>query len=648
MLSVNNIGIEFSGTPLFEGISFNINPKDRLGLAGKNGSGKTTLLNIICGEASAKTGSITHPDDFSIGYLPQEKKMQSQLNVLDEAMQAFAFLNDIKDRLDVVNEELQTREDYESASYAKLVEELEKLNTQLAIYAPERMRGDAEKVLLGLGFRHHDFKRPLATFSHGWQMRVELSKLLLLRPSLLMLDEPTNHLDIESIQWLESFLVSYYGAVLIVSHDRTLLDRVTNRTIEITNGRIYDYKASYSRYIELREERLSHQKAAYSNQQRQQRDIERFVERFRYKASKARQVQSRIKSLDKMEKVALDEIDQSAIHFRFPPAPHSGKVTVEGKNIGKRYGDLSVLSDNDLQVLRNEKIAFVGRNGEGKTTLVKIISGQLDYEGELKLGHQVQLAYYAQDQWEMLDPNKTVFETLDDVAVGDIRTRLKTILGAFLFQGEDIDKKVKVLSGGEKSRLALAKLLLQPSNLLILDEPTNHLDLLSKDILKSALVQYEGTLIIVSHDRDFLQGLTDKVFEFRNRKIKEHIGDIFDYLEKRKISDLKELEHKTKQLKTKEDLPSDNKSKWLEKKEIDRRLRKLQTQLDRLESQIEQMETEQESVNHKLSLPDQFAEEVKSGELYRQHDQLAQKISDLYVQWEQLQSRIDELKASNQ
>lgn len=641
MLSVNNIAKEFSGSVLFEGISFNINPKDRVGLAGKNGSGKTTLLNIICGNSVSEKGSITHSEDFTIGYLPQEKKVKSSRTVLEEALQAFGFLNKLQAKIDAINKELQTRLDYESKSYEKMVNDFESLTTQLGLYAPEQLRGDTEKVLLGLGFLHSDFDRPLSTFSHGWQMRVELSKLLLLRPSLLMLDEPTNHLDIESIQWLEQFLISYHGAVLIVSHDRTLLDRVTNRTIEITNGRMYDYKASYTRYIELREERLSHQKAAYSNQQKQVREIEQFVERFRYKASKARQVQSRIKSLDKMEGVELDEVDNTSIHFRFPQAPHSGKVCVEGKQIIKRYGDKTVLSGSDFQVLRGEKIAFVGRNGEGKTTLVKIIAGQLEYQGELQVGHKVVMGYYAQDQWEMLDANKTVFETLDDVAVGDVRSRLNTILGAFLFQGDDIDKKVKVLSGGEKSRLSLAKLLLVPSNLLLLDEPTNHLDLLSKDILWNALMQYTGTLIIVSHDRDFLQGLTDKVFEFRNQQIKEYRGDIFDYLEKRNLVDLKELERKAEIEKPVVETISNSKAKWLEKKDQERQLRKLQTQVKAVEEEIEKLEKTQEEVNQKLAHPDENQDEFKSGELYRQHDQINKHLANAYSSWEQLQVEID-------
>jgi ATP-binding cassette subfamily F protein 3 len=509
------------------------------------------------------------------------------------------------------------------------------------LYEPEKLRGLAEQVLTGLGFKRTDFDLPLKTFSYGWQMRVELAKLLMVKPDLLLLDEPTNHLDIESIQWLEDFLINYRGILIIVSHDRTLLDNVTTRTIEINNGKMYDYKVAYSHYIRLREERVEHQKAAFSNQQKQVREIERFVERFRYKSTKARQVQSRIKQMDKMEKVSVDDLDKAAIHFSFPPAPHSGKVSLEGENISKRYGEKLVLNNIDIQILRGEKVAFVGRNGEGKTTLAKIIAGYLDYEGKLKLGHQIVIGFFAQEQKEMLDLDKTVFETLDDVAVGDIRTRLKSILGAFLFQGEDIDKKVKVLSGGEKSRLSLAKLLLQPTNLLILDEPTNHLDILSKDILKNALLQYEGTLIIVSHDRDFLQGLTSKVFEFRNNKIKEHLGDVSYYLEKRKIANLKELEAKENVNRQSQLHVSANKSMYVQRKEQEKEKRKLNSSIQKIESSIALLENEIEELNKRMADPELYAEEIKSGEIYKKHDRLTVQLSEAFNEWEVLQMKLE-------
>jgi len=643
VISVNNIKKEFGGETLFSGINFSLNKRERIGLAGKNGTGKTTLLRIIASEMQQDGGEIILSEGDRIGYLPQEMKIESEQNVLDEALKAYTFLDELKDREQHINHALSQATDYESKAYSHLLTELESIHQQLNIYEPEKLRGLAEQVLTGLGFKRTDFEMPLRTFSYGWQMRVELAKLLMVKPELLLLDEPTNHLDIEAIEWLEEFLISYRGILIIVSHDRTLLDNVTTRTIEINNGKMYDYKVAYSHYILLREERVEHQKAAFSNQQKQVREIEKFVERFRYKSTKARQVQSRIKRIEKMEKVSVDDLDKASIHFMFPPAPHSGKVSVEGENINKSYGNNHVLKNIDIQILRGEKVAFVGRNGEGKTTLAKIIADQLDYEGQIKMGHQVITGFFAQEQKEMLDLNKTVFETLDDVAVGDIRTRLKSILGAFLFQGEDIDKKVKVLSGGEKSRLSLAKLLLQPTNLLILDEPTNHLDILSKDILKNALLQYDGTLIIVSHDRDFLQGLTTKVFEFKNKKLKEHLGDVFYYLEKRKIDNLKELESKEN---AKKQIPSNvsaNKSTWAQRKEQQKEKRKIKTGIQKTESSIALLETEIEKLNKRMSNPELFSEEIKSGEIYKKHDSLQIQLSEAFVEWEALHLKLEKL-----
>ncbi|HEY9113916.1 MAG TPA: ABC-F family ATP-binding cassette domain-containing protein, partial [Bacteroidales bacterium] len=502
-----------------------------------------------------------------------------------------------------------------------------------------------EKVLAGLGFRSEDLNRPVKEFSQGWRMRVELAKLLLLMPSLLLLDEPTNHLDIESIQWLENFLDDYQGAVLMVSHDRAMLDNITKRTIELNNGKAYDYKVPYSQYLKLRDERLQVQQATFNNQQKQIQDIEQFIERFRYKASKSRQVQSRVKMLDKMERVEIDDLDNSSIKFSFPLAQQSGKVVVEGKSISKFYGNKVVLKDIDFQILRGENLAFIGRNGEGKTTLAKIIAQQLEYKGDLKLGHNVVWGYFAQDQGDTLDPEKTVFETVDEVAVGDIRTRLKAILGAFLFQGEDVDKKVKVLSGGEKSRLALAQLLLKPTNLLILDEPTNHLDILSKDILKNALLQYDGTILLVSHDRDFLQGLSNRLFEFSNLKIKEHLGGIEEYLEKHKISDFDDLEKKsTVDIAEKPEKVNVNKLKWEKKKESDRQIRKLKNNIDELEKEILKFETELESINKKLSNPGLYQDEIKSGKLYQQHDTLNKSLTEKYKMWETQHLELEKLE----
>ncbi len=487
---------------------------------------------------------------------------------------------------------------------------------------------------MGLGFKRDELFRPMVEFSQGWQMRVEIAKLLLLKPGLLLLDEPTNHLDIESIQWVEDFLINYAGAVMLVSHDRTLLDNITNRTIELSNGKMYDYKASYSQYIVQREERELHLKATYNNQQKEIDEVEQFIERFRYKASKAKQVQSRIKQLERMDKIELDNLDRSSIHFSFPPAPHSGKVTIDGKNVSKQYGENVILNGIDFEIVKGEKIAFLGRNGEGKSTLAKIIAGKLDFTGSLNLGHQVSIGYFAQDQGSMLDTELTVFDTIDNVAVGDIRKNINSILGAFLFQGDDVLKKVKVLSGGEKSRLSLALLLLEPTNLLLLDEPTNHLDLRTKDILKNALLQYDGTLVIVSHDRDFLQGLTNRLYEFKDKDIKEHRGDINLFLEKRKLESLKQLEVVKKTTSTSDAKLTNNKSQWESKKEYDKKLRKLKNEISKLESFIETNESILNTINEKLSSPEKYEDEIKSGELYKQHDKTNQDLEKAFEKWD--------------
>ena len=575
MISVNNLSIHFTGTDLFSNASFLINDRDRIGLVGKNGSGKTTLMNIIAGYIVPQEGDVVIPSNTSIGFLQQEMETRSLKTIFEEALTAFSETLKLEEKIHHLTKEIAERTDYESKEYHRLIHQLTEANERFQIVGGQSMEGETEKVLTGLGFKRTDFQRPMAEFSSGWQMRVELAKILLQKPDVILLDEPTNHLDIESIQWLEDFLINYYGAVVLVSHDRAFLDNVTKRTIEISLGQIYDYKAGYSEYVKMREERLEQQVSAYNNQQKQINQIERFIERFRYKSTKAKQVQSRIKMLEKIDEISFDEIDNSAIHFRFPPAPRSGKVVLEAHNLGKNYGDLQVLHKLNFAVINGDRIAFVGRNGEGKTTLSRIIVNELEFSGTLKYGHNVQIGYFAQNQGDYLDPEKTVFETIDDIAVGDIRKRVRTILGSFLFSGETIDKKVKVLSGGEKSRLSLAKLLLTPSNLLILDEPTNHLDMQSKDILKNALIQFDGTLIIVSHDRDFLQGLTNKVFEFRDQKIKEHLGDIYDFLEYRKVENLKQLEIARKEDKGKEINLSENKLNREKKKQLEKDLRKI-------------------------------------------------------------------------
>ncbi len=592
MISIQNLSIHFTGQDLFTDINFMIREKDRIGLVGKNGAGKTTLIRIIAGLEQPSHGDVVMSDDVTIGYLPQEKNIHSTKTVLEETMTAFEEYHQIEKKLAQLQDELSQRTDYESDSYQKLCERMSALNERLTLIGGHSAEGEAERILVGLGFDHEDMLREMNEFSNGWQMRVELAKILLSKPKLLLLDEPTNHLDIESIQWLEGYLKSYYGAIFMVSHDRAFLDHITIRTIEISGGKIYDYKCAYTEFVERREERIDMQKAAFDNQQREIKEIEAFIERFRYKATKAKQVQSRVKQLEKMDLVEIDDRDKSVMHFKFPPAPHSGKVTLELSHVSKSYGEKNILNDINLLIPRGEKIAFVGRNGEGKSTLAKIICGVLDHTGEVKLGHEVKIGYYAQNQQDMLDPEKTVFETLDDVATGDMRVKVKSLLGAFLFSGETIDKKVKVLSGGEKARLSLAKMLLFPTNLLVLDEPTNHLDMLSKDILKSALLQFDGTLIVVSHDRDFLQGLTTKVYEFRKPHIKEYIGDIYDFLEEKRLKELDDLNRQQKIQQQTTPAVSQNKIDYEAKKRDDREKKRVEKEIKKLEEQIDALEKE--------------------------------------------------------
>lgn len=644
MISIQNLSMHFTGEDLFSNISFLVREKDRIGLVGKNGAGKTTLIRVICGLEQPSHGDVIIPEGLTIGYLPQEMNVGSTKTVMEEALTAFDEYHKIEHDIEELQVQLSERTDYESAAYHKLIDRLTHLNDRLVLLGGNSLEGEAERILVGLGFEHDDMQRQLNTFSNGWQMRVELAKILLKKPHLLLLDEPTNHLDIESIQWLESFLKSYFGSLIMVSHDRAFLDNVTIRTIEIAGGKLYDYKTSYSDYVQLRQERVEMQKSAYNNQQKEIKEIEAFVERFRYKATKAKQVQSRVKQLEKMEEIQIDEIEHSAIHFKFPPAPHSGKVSLELRGVGKCYGDNRVLKDIDLIIPRGEKIAFVGRNGEGKSTLSKIIVGVLDHEGEVKVGHEVKIGYYAQNQHDMLDMEKTVFETLDDVAVGEMRVKVKSLLGAFLFSGEAMDKKVKVLSGGEKARLSLAKMLLFPSNLLVLDEPTNHLDMLSKDILKNALIQYDGTLIIVSHDRDFLQGLTNRVFEFRKPAIKEYVGDIYDFLQAKNIDHLKDLEvQRNNAAKTKaEEAPSVNKLNWERKKSIDREIRRVDKEISTLEAQINDLEDEISRCDNILSDPSQCASIDEAW--YKDYGQKKDDLLRLMEAWESKQLEREEIE----
>ncbi len=625
MISVNNLSVQFTGTDLFSGVTFNIGDRDRIGLVGMNGAGKSTLLKILCGWQEPESGTIVVASGQTVGYLPQEMVPDAIGTVLEEAMTAFSAIDDLEHEQERLTAEIAERTDYESAEYTRLLERHNEVTEHLTLLGGARRQEQAEKVLLGLGFKHSDFWRPVAVFSGGWQMRVELAKLLLRHPDFLLLDEPTNHLDIVSIQWLENYLANYSGAVVLVSHDRTFLDNITKRTIEITAGRIYDYKCPYSEYVVQMQERRASQMAQLTNQQRQVAQIEAFIERFRYKATKAKQVQSRVKMLERMEKISVDEVSTESIHFQFPPAPHSGKIVVETKGLGKAYGDNQVFDGVDLLLTAGKKVAFVGRNGEGKSTRAKIIVGDInDYTGNFKLGAGVQLGYYAQNQAAMLNLDKTVFETIDDIAQGDIRPKIRNILGSFLFGDDDIDKKVKVLSGGEKARLALAKLLLTPSNLLILDEPTNHLDMNSKDILKNALLQYTGTLIVVSHDRDFLSGLTDELYEFRDGAVHEFKGDIMEFVQNT-------TEAPTPQ--TVQESPkttSASKQAYEQSKERERERRKLQNVVKQKEQEIAAIEAEIAAKDETLATG-----AAQTPEFYKEYQSLKDQLERKMTEWEE-------------
>ncbi len=646
VISINRLSIHFTGTYLFDDVSFIINDKDRIGLVGKNGAGKSTLLKILSGEMEPEKGEIVKTSGQTVGYLPQEMIPDSKKSVFAEALTAFAEALMLQKKVLHLTEEISVRTDYESDEYMDIVHQLTESDERFRLIGGHTMQVDTEKILLGLGFLKTEFDKPMTAFSSGWQMRVELAKILLKRPDTILLDEPTNHLDIESIQWLESFLINYQGAVVLVSHDRAFLDNVTTRTIEITLGRINDYKTSYSEYVEQRAERRENQMAAFNNQQKQIDDIESFVERFRYKSTKSRQVQSRIKMLEKMDIIEVEDVDNSSIRFKFPPAPHSGKVVVETENLIKKYGEKLVLDNINFAINKGESVAFVGKNGEGKTTLSKIIVGELEYQGKMQLGHQVVIGYYAQNQAAMLDGERTVFQTIDDIAVGDIRPKVRSILGGFLFGTEDIEKKVKVLSGGEKSRLALAKLLLTPVNLLVLDEPTNHLDMQSKDILKNALLQFEGTIIVVSHDRDFLQGLTEKVFEFRNKQIKPYIGDIYDFLESRKLENLKQLEINNKITdNSKNEVITENKINWEKKRESDKEIRKIKNKIQKCEEEISRIETEIERLDRVLANPAEHKKEFEKGDIYKIYEDFKHKLDEQMLLWEELHTELAENEA---
>ena len=651
MISIEGLSVAFGGNTLFDDITYVINKKDRIALVGKNGAGKSTMLKIIAGLQAPTSGNVNMPKDLTVGYLPQQMNLSDTRTVMEEAEQAFSHIFELQSRIERMNTELSERTDYESEYYQELIERVSNANEQLALIGASNYQAEIEKTLIGLGFTREDFGRDTSEFSGGWRMRIELAKLLLQRPDVLLLDEPTNHLDIESIQWLESFLSTRANAVVLVSHDRAFIDNVTTRTIEISLGRIYDYQVNYSRYVVLRQERLEQQMRAYENQQKQIQDTEAFIERFRYKATKSVQVQSRIKQLAKLERVEVDEVDTSRLNLKFPPAPRSGDYPIIAEGVGKNSGSHVVFSNATFTIKRGEKVAFVGKNGEGKSTLVKCIMGEIPYTGTLKIGHNVKIGYFAQNQASLLDESITVFDTIDRVAVGDIRTKIRDILGAFMFGGEASDEKVKVLSGGEKTRLAMIRLLLEPVNLLILDEPTNHLDMRTKDVLKQAIRDFNGTVILVSHDREFLDGLVSKVYEFGGGQVREHLGGIYDFLESRKLDSLRELEQRATVSKTEKDgniskdsassaKSEDSKLSYGEQKEFARRLRKAEKVVADIESEIAGLEKRIAEVEEKLATPDGAADTS----LYELHGQLKKQLDDVMWKWSEASEVLDKLQ----
>lgn len=645
MISVEKLTVEFNATPLFSDVSFVINKKDRIALVGKNGAGKSTMLKILAGLQMPTQGTVSVPRDVSIGYLPQVMVLSDSRTVMEEAELAFEHIFELQKEIEQMNVELAERTDYDSDSYHNLIERFTHENDRFLMMGGTNYHAEIERTLLGLGFDRSDFVRPTSEFSGGWRMRIELAKLLLRKPDVLLLDEPTNHLDIESIQWLENFLATRANAVVLVSHDRAFLNNVTSRTIEISCGQIYDYKVKYDDFVVLRKERREQQLRAYENQQKQIEDTEAFIERFRYKATKAVQVQSRIKQLEKIERIEVDDEDNASLHLKFVCSSRSGNYPVICEHVRKAYGDHVVFQNVDLTINRGEKVAFVGKNGEGKTTLVKCIMNEIDYEGKLTIGHNVQIGYFAQNQAQMLDGELTVFDTIDRVATGDIRTKIRDILGAFMFGGEASEKKVKVLSGGERTRLAMIKLLLEPVNLLILDEPTNHLDMRSKDVLKEAIRDFDGTVIIVSHDRDFLDGLATKVYEFGGGAVKEHIGGIYDFLQKKKIESLNELQLSASPTgqhamnSGKENEPTEGKLSYEAQKELNKKRRKLEKQVAECEVEIEKLEAETAAVEMKMATP----EGASDVELYERHRALKQQIDQVVEEWERVSEELEKL-----
>lgn len=651
MISIRNLHVEFSAKTLLDDISYTINRRDRIALVGKNGAGKSTMLKIIAGLQKPTSGTVAVPQDTTIGYLPQQMNLADSTTVADEVRKAFSHITDMHARLDRLNARLTERTDYDSPDYARLIDDVTTLSERVAMEESENREAELEKTLIGLGFLRSDFNRPTSEFSGGWRMRVELAKLLLSHPDVLLLDEPTNHLDIESIQWLEQFLQTKAQAVVLVSHDRAFIDNVTNRTIEISLGRIYDYAVNYSKFIELRRERVEQQMRAYQNQQKQIQDTEEFIERFRYKATKSVQVQSRIKQLAKIERIEVDEVDTSHLNLKFPPAPRSGDYPLILDNVGKRYGDHQVFDNATFTLKRGEKVAFVGKNGEGKSTLVKCIMNEIPFTGSLKIGHNVKIGYFAQNQAQLLDGEITVFDTIDRVATGDIRLKIRDILGAFMFGGEASEKKVKVLSGGEKTRLAMIRLLLEPVNLLILDEPTNHLDMTTKDILKQAIKDFDGTVIVVSHDREFLDGLVEKVYEFGGGKVRECLGGIYEFLEKKKLSSLSELERSTPHKETPAptpkmakaetaatDIPSPRRLSYAEQREREKAVKRARKRVEEAEADVTAHEDAVKAIENEIEGG------TTDASVYERHGAAVKALENAMSLWELASTELDELQ----
>ena len=655
MISVEGLCVEFSAKPLFTNASFVVNDRDRIALVGKNGAGKSTLLKILCGLQQPTSGVVSVPTDATIGYLPQVMNLQDDTTVREEAQKAFSYIREMKERIDQMNQQLAERTDYESDDYLALVERFTQEHERYQMMGADNYEAEIERTLIGLGFVRTDFERPTSEFSGGWRMRIELAKILLQKPDVLLLDEPTNHLDIESIQWLEQFLAQSAKAVVLVSHDRAFINNVSNRTLEISCGRVIDYKVKYDEYVVLRKERREQQMRAYENQQKEMADMRQFIERFRYQATKAVQVQQKIKQLEKMVPIEIDEVDNSAMHLKFPPCLRSGDYPVICEDVKKRYGEHTVFSQVNLTIKRGEKVAFVGKNGEGKSTLVKCIMGEIPFDGNLKIGHNIQIGYFAQNQAQLLDESLTVFQTIDYVAKGDIRLRINDILGAFMFGGEASDKKVKVLSGGERSRLAMIRLLLEPVNLLILDEPTNHLDMPSKDVLKEAIKAFDGTAIIVSHDREFLDGLVSKVYEFGGGRVREHLGGIYDFLHAKQISELSELgkgnnysqggtaavpgrEQSSPKVGTSAEMPSKSQS-YAEKKEVQKKLRKAERAVEESERKISDMERRLKELDELLMNP----ANASNMEFVTEYTTIKKSLDEEVERWERLSEELEQL-----